>query len=270
MLKRDRTASRSIRYVTLPLKLNMEASTLALKQLCRYLASYQCELSEINDSLLIGSTSNGLLELDYYVDVEDAFYEEILELLAFPDFAPCLSALRLYAPDEGINGTRSWNLEPLTRGEGTYQNLTLLDIQGTQPHHHNRTILGDLAEDGIVARLLDKMPNLEQLSIPSAPSPGFFNRPPHPLKHLTLQTGYDTQNFILNLAQSTCFSQLKTLDFTDYSESYIENYEQHKTPIQHYWQLFHSNALPHLEALTLKHSLLTETDAVALKKTRLG
>jgi hypothetical protein len=248
----------------------MDASNLALKQLCRHLAGYQCELSEINNSLLIGSIQNGLLELDYYVDVDDEFYQEILELLAFADFAPFLGVLRLSAPDEGINGTRSWKLEPLTQGEGTYQNLRLLDIQGTQPQHHNRTILGDCAEEGIVARLLDKMPNLEQLSIPSAPSPAFFNRPPHPLKHLTLQTGYDTQNFILNLAQSTCFSQLKTLDFTDYAETYIQNHEQRKTPKSDYFHLFNSTALPHLETLTLRHSLLTEKDTAELKKTPLG
>lgn len=248
----------------------MNAPNLTLKQLCRHLAGYQCELSEINNSLLIGSIQNELLELDYYVDVDDEFYQEILELLAFPDFAPFLGTLRLSAPDEGINGTRSWDLEPLTPGEGTYQNLRLLDIQGTQPHHHNRTILGDFSENSIVARLLDKMPNLEQLSIPSAPSPAFFNRPPHPLKYLTLQTGYDTQDFILNLAQSTCFSQLKTLDFTDYSETYIQDYEQYKTPIYHYFLLFNSNALPHLTTLTLRHSLLTEKDTTDLKKTQLG
>ncbi|MCT7986061.1 hypothetical protein NG796_22550 [Laspinema sp. A4] len=248
----------------------MEVSNLALKQLCRYLAGYQCELSEINNSLLIGSTQNGLLELDYYVDVDDEFYEEILELLAFADFAPFLGTLRLSAPDEGINGTRSWDLEPLTRGEGTYQNLKLLEIQGTQPQHHNRTIIGKFAEQGIVARLLDKMPNLEQLSIPSAPSPAFFKRNSHPLKHLTIQTGYNTQDFILNLAQSTCFSQLKTLDFTDYSETYIQNHEEHKTPLSHYLQLFNSNALPHLESLTLRYSLLNETDTANLKKTPLG
>lgn len=248
----------------------MDASNLALKQLCRHLAGYQCELSEINNSFLIGAIVHGLLELDYYVDVEDEFYEEILELLAFPDFAPFLGTLRLSAPDEGINGTRSWDLEPLTRGEGTYQNLRLLDIQGTQPQHHNRTILGHLCEDGIVSRLLDKMPNLEQLSIPCAPSPAFFNRNPHPLKHLTLQTGYHTQDFILNLAQSSCFNQLKTLDFTDYSETYIQDYEQHKIPTHHYFNLFNSTALPHLESLILRHSLLTEKDIIQLKKTPLG
>ncbi|MCT7954017.1 hypothetical protein [Laspinema palackyanum] len=248
----------------------MDASNLALKQLCRHLAGYQCELSEINNSLLIGSIQNGLLELDYYVDVEDEFYEEILELLAFSDFAPFLGVLRLSAPDKGINGTRSWKLEPLTQGEGTYQNLRLLDIQGTQPQHLNRTILGNFDEDDIAARLLDKMPNLEQLSIPSAPSPAFFDRPPHPLKHLTLQTGYDTQNFILNLAQSTCFNQLKTLDFTDYSETSIPDYQHHKTPISHYLQLFNSNALPHLESLTIRHSIINEKDTKELKKTQLG
>ncbi|MCT7989639.1 hypothetical protein [Laspinema olomoucense] len=248
----------------------MDAPNFALNRLCRHLAGYQCELSEINNSLLIGSIQNGSLELDYYVDVDDEFYEEILELLAFYDFAPFLSALRLSAPDEGINGTRSWNLEPLTRGEGTYQNLRLLDIQRTRLEHHHPTTLGHFAEDGIVPRLLDKMPNLEQLSLPWAPSLAFFDRPPHPLKHLTLQTGYHTQDFILNLAQSTCFSQLKTLDFTDYSKTYIQDYEQHKTPTSHYFHLFNSNALPHLESLTLRYSLLNEKETAELKKTPLG
>lgn len=248
----------------------MDASNLALKQLCRHLAGYQCELSEINDSLLIGAIGNGLLELDYYVDVDDEFYPEILELLSVPDFAPFLASLRLTAPDEGINGTRSWDLEPLTQGTGTYQNLKQLDIQGTQPEHHNRTILGNFAEDGIIAQLLDKMPNLEQLSIPSAPSPAFFDRPAHPLKHLIIQTGYDTQNFILNLAQSTCFSQLKTLDFTDYAETYIKDYEQHKTSKLYYLQLFNSHALPSLQTLTIRHSLLTEQDIAELQQTPLG
>ncbi|AFY84304.1 hypothetical protein [Oscillatoria acuminata] len=248
----------------------MDASNLALKQLCRHLAGYQCELSEINHSLLIGAIDNGLLELDYYVDIDDEFYPEILELLAVPDFAPFLASLRLTAPDEGINGTRSWDLEPLIQGNGIYQNLKQLDIQGTQPEHHNRTILGNFAEDGIIARLLDKMPNLEQLSIPSAPSPTFFDRPAHPLKHLIIQTGYDTQNFIFNLAQSTCFSQLKTLDFTDYAETYIKDYEQHKTSKFHYLQLFNSQALPSLQTLIIKHSLLTEQDTPELQQSLLG
>ncbi len=248
----------------------MNPSNVALKQLCRYLAGYQCELLEINDSLLIGTIAKGLLELDYYVDVEDEFYEEILELLAFRDFAPLLTSLRLTAPDEGINGTRSWNLEPLTRGEGTYQNLRIFDIQRPKPGHRNRSILGDLAEDGIVARLLDKMPNLEQLFIHSAPTLAFFERNPHPLKHLIIQTGYDSQNFIINLARSSCFSQLKTLDFTDYSETYIKDYPQYQTPKQHYLELFNSPALPSLEVLTLRYSPLREEETEELKKTQLG
>lgn len=179
-----------------------------LRELSCHLACYQAEMNETCDSVLISAIFKGVIELDYYVDSFDELYYEILETLALVEFAPLLASLRLYAPDEGINGTRSWDLEPLASGEGTFDNLKVLDIQGTQPEHHNRTIFGDRDENGIVARLLDKMPNLETLSIPSAPNVEFFHRGEHPLKHLVVQTGYDTQNFILNLAYSRCFCQL--------------------------------------------------------------
>lgn len=248
----------------------MNSSDLALKQLSRHLACCQCELAEINDSCLIGGISDGLLELDYYVDVDDELYDEILETLALPEFAPLLASLRLFAPDWGINGTRSWNLDGLAIAQSTFENLKILEIEGTKPQHHNRTILGSYEENGIVARLLDKMPNLECLSIPSAPSPAFFQRHFHPLKHLTLQSGYDTQNFILNLAQSNCFSQLQSLDFTDYAETYIQDYEQYKTPRQHYVELFNSETLPRLEVVILRQSLLNVEETEELRQTRLG
>lgn len=248
----------------------MDSSNLPLKQLSRHLACCQCELAEINDSCLIGAIADGLLQLDYYVDVDDELYDGILETLALPEFAPLLASLRLSAPDEGINGTRSWHLDSLAIAEGTFENLRTLEIEGTKPQHHNRTILGELEENGIVARLLDKMPNLERLSIPSAPSPAFFQRSSHPLKHLILESGYDTQNFILNLAQSSCFSQLQTLDFTDYAESYVEDYERYKTPKQDYIDLFNSGGLSSLEVLILRHSPLSEEEIEELRQTRLG
>jgi hypothetical protein len=47
-----------------------------------------------------------------------------------------------------------------------------------RPGDHNHPVLGcGYEEGGMIARLLDRMPNLEELTVPSAPDASFFDRP---------------------------------------------------------------------------------------------
>lgn len=90
----------------------------------------------------------------------------------------------------------------------------------------------------------------------------------HPLNILIVQAGYDTQNFILNLSKSSCFPGLRDLDFTDYQETYMGNYESSCTPINHYQELFLSQSLPEMRMVVLRNPLCSREEINKLKSLR--
>lgn len=84
--------------------------------------------------------------------------------------------------------------------------------------HENITIVtyGDYYSDnGAGGKILNKMPRLTSLTLPSAPATSFFERNAHPLEHLSLQAGFEHQQFIRNLAEAKCFPALKHFEWTD-------------------------------------------------------
>ncbi len=163
--------------------------------------------------------NNGVQIYAYIHPEEETWQHQFFNLIRSKEFAPFISAIEIKGPDLGTNGTRLYDLSELLKDTDTqFTHLFDFEIEQTSPSHENITMVtcDDFYEDnGAGGKILDKMPNLISLTLPSAPSPTFFERDFHPLEHLSLQAGYDHQGFISRLAHSDCFPNLKTLEWTD-------------------------------------------------------
>jgi len=226
---------------------------------------------EYQDTLMFCEMA-GLIKIDFYGDPfgESEAFNRVLQTIIHSDVSPFIKSIRFSAPDEGANGTRTWDFSIIVSSEAIFPNLTSFYVEGTQPEHHNRSVIsGDFyEEDGMIAGLIRKMPNLLSLSVPSAPNQDFFRIAPHPLRHLVVQAGYDTQNFILHLSKSTCFPNLHHLDFTDYQETYLDDYEANCTPFSHYKELFFSSAFDQMRMVIIRNPLCSPAEIAELKSLR--
>jgi hypothetical protein len=185
----------------------------------------------------------GQLHLDFYGDPFGEDYQEVLAAVASPEVAPVIRSLTFRGPDEGSNGTRNWDLSPLAHSDAVFPQLRSVSVEQTKPTDHNRTIVAaDYNEDGVLARLLAKAPDLESLVTPSSPSAEFFQVGKRPLAFLSVDAGYDHQGFIRNLACSSCFPDLRCLEFGEYNETYMDDYAARCTPFSDYRELFSSTA----------------------------
>ncbi len=155
----------------------------------------------------------------YIFPHEETWQHQFFNLINSSAFAPYISSIEIKGPDMGTNGTRLFDLSEMLKDPDTqFFNLVEFEVEQTSPLHHNITMVSYddfYDENGAAGRILDKMPNLKSLILPSAPSPNFFQRDSHPLEFLSLQAGYDHQGFLSRLAHSTCFPQLKHLEWTD-------------------------------------------------------
>lgn len=200
---------------------------------------------------------DGLLHVEFYGTPFDESFEKFLEALCEPGLAAQVRSLVFSGPDEGTNGTRNWDFTRLLESEVTFPNLLTLVVKPTLPDDHNETIIArDYEEEGQIARLLAKAPALKSLTVPSAPDESFFKFEAHPLTYLRVESGYDTQNFILNLSQSHCFPKLRKLDFGDYNPRYAEETAKGCTSFEHFEQLFRSEAFSSIEVFFLRNSIL--------------
>ena len=175
------------------------------------------ELARTDDQrqprLWLGEAADGLL-VDFFGDPAHASFSELCAALHQPEIAGRLTTLILRGPDSGANGTCNWDLELLAAPQARYPRLTTLSIEQGRPGDHNFHIVGEsYDENGVLGRLLQKMPALESLSAPSAPDRGFFRGDAHPLRRLSINAGYDHQDFLRNLAEATNFPQLVTLEY---------------------------------------------------------
>ncbi len=194
------------------------------------------------DRLFVGEVG-GLLHVEFFGDPFGDSYPELMEALVDPDVAGRLASLTLRGPDEGANGTRNWDIGALAGSGVDFPGLRSLSIQQTGPADHNRSIVARVYdEDGVLARLLEKAPGLEELVSPSAPSADFFRVGRRPLRSLSVDAGYDHQGFIRNLARSGCFPDLRSLEFGEYNETYMEDFASLVTPFEDYRELFGSSA----------------------------
>ena len=151
---------------------------------------------------------------------EETWISQFFNLLNSKKFAPLISSLEIKGPDKGTNGTRLYDLGDLLKDTSTqFTHLKEFEVEQTSILHEHITMVSydDFYDDnGAGGRILDKMPNLSSLILPSAPNSDFFDRPKaHPLFNLSLQAGYEHQGFIAKLANSSCFPKLKHFEWTD-------------------------------------------------------
>jgi hypothetical protein len=196
----------------------------------------------------------GKLHVEFMGSPFNESYSELLNCLIRPDVSSALTTLSLRGPDEGANGTRTWDIGVLTESKSTFPQLESLHIEQTKATDHNRSIVAaakEYEEAGALARMISKAPALTELTVPSAPDASFFDRPSHPLRFLSVHAGYDHQSFVLNLANSACFSGLSTLEFCDLCETHLDDWKNKRTTFDDWQALFRSNALKSLSRIVM-------------------
>ncbi len=230
------------------------------------------EFSKIGNLFSLSFYGNGYDD-DPSTKATEFDYETNFAFCRFLDFiseqqnADKIISLHFGGPDQGANGTKSWDFNRLINSNSTFPNLKSFSVQLTDLGDHNQSIIdGDgMEENGIIAKLVSRMPNLEQLVIPSAPDNSFFEIGEHPLKFLKLQAGYGHQNFIDNLAESNNFKQLSALDYTDLIDVYDIPKEDY-TSFGSFVKLFNSKAFSTVKHFKLRGSILTKDQLFELQK----
>lgn len=214
------------------------------------------------------SQKGDLYEIEFIADEPASPLCSIFfEIINQEEFAEHIWGLRLQGADEGFNGTNNWDLAELVRKPKIiFKNLRQLLLPLNDKNHNKIIVTGDddYEENGVIAKLLPKMPHLEFLQVPSAPNEDFFKNSSS-IKTLYVQTGYNHQNFIYNLAQTKNFENLEVLKFWDYTENYIKNYQQYATSVGDYITLFSSTHLPKLKKVCLYHTQLSPQDQEKLR-----
>ncbi|MDR2081576.1 MAG: hypothetical protein LBP54_06805 [Campylobacteraceae bacterium] len=184
--------------------------------------------------------AGGLYELAYFGDGYDDGYN--FAFTAFIDLiikrSLKIKSLFFTGADEGANGTKNWDFTRLINVDAVFENLEEFKVKLTDTGDHNQSIIASsYDEDGQIAKLIAKMPNLKILQTPSAPNMDFFKLKDLKLRRLIVQAGYDTQNFIKNL--STC-DNLKNLHALDYMDI-LDDTDNIGTAYSEYKELFNSN-----------------------------
>ena len=174
-------------------------------------------------------------------------------------------SIKFEGEDTGANGTKEWNFSRLANANVVFENLKDFSVQLMDVGDHNHVIIGeeDFKEDGMIAKLVSKMPNLEFLQMPSAPNKDFFELPNLKIRALVIQAGYGHQNFIENLATSNNLPNLGCLDF---SNPYDYNSGADITSFESYKKLFSSKIFSQRLHFKLRENSLEKLELLELKK----
>jgi hypothetical protein len=243
----------------------------AIEQLHRYLAELvDPEIDPEYNARLATAEAAGRLFLDFRGSPFDEPFAALCATLVRPEVASAVTLLSLRSPiDVGANGTRNWNLAALAEAGVVYSNLRSLSVEQAGPGDHNRPIIAaTYNEDGVLGHLLSRAPRLEVLVVPSAPDRTFFERSPHPLRYLNVDAGYDTQDFIGNLADAMCFPHLRTLEFGEFNETYAEDFPAGCTPFEEYRRLFSSQAFRGVRAFVWRNPVVSDAEMAGLRSLR--
>ncbi|WP_179340013.1 hypothetical protein [Winogradskyella ludwigii] len=193
---------------------------------------------------------------------------------AFQDFLienpSKIVSLIFSGPDAGANGTRDWNFSRIINSEVNFEDLKIFKVALTEVGDHNQSVIGEYGEEnGMIAKLVEKMPNLVDLELPSAPNEDFFKIPKIKINNLTIQAGYGHQNFILNLSKSNNIKTLRSLDYTEPFDHFGDLDEEEFTSFDIFKKLFESNIFSidnfHLK---LRENKLTKEQLEELQKTK--
>lgn len=211
----------------------------------------------------------GCIHLEYIGSPFDEPFELLCAAIRDSAVAARLGSLILRSSDdEGANGTRNWDITSLLTG-ADFPVLRRVEIEQNRPGDHNRIIIGsDYDEEGAIGALLQKAPRLTSLAVPSAPNATFFAVTDHPLRHLNVDAGYDTQNFISNLAASASFPSLYALEFGEFNETYLEDFRSRCTPFDDYRRLFRSPAFRGVRLFVWRNPQCSEAEIQELSALR--
>ncbi len=237
-----------------------------LEEINRFLAKHISEFDAETHQAEVSVNSDGTFYLDYYTIWHNDYADELKGLPVFSfimekPHCETIKKLLITSEDEGVNGTQNWDLDPIISSDNNLPNLHTLVFPSNTEKNHNRIIItydDYYEENGGIGLLLDKCPNLRKLVIASAPNEHFFNRKNHPLELLSVQSGYDHQDFIANLSKSDAFPNLKELHFRDYAERYMDNFKDQTTPAKDFITLLQSENLSQLKKVVLIDSILDE------------
>lgn len=196
-------------------------------------------------------------------------YIDLCETLSIPQVSASILSLSLRGPDEGANGTKNWDLEPLISHGQNFPLLQTFSVELNQLADHNRTIIASTYDEaGVIARFTAKCPRLTNLTVPSAPSPEFFNACPGSLQFLSVDAGYDTQHFLGHFGHSRGISSLRCFEWGEYSEHYMDNWQKSCTPFSDYEALFASPAFRTVARFVVRQPRLTAEQTDALRRLR--
>jgi hypothetical protein len=208
----------------------------------------------------------GSFHVDFFGSPFEETYEALCTELRRSEVATALASLTLRGPDEGMNGTCNWNLFGFMSKKAQFPVLRSLSVQQNGPSNHNRIVVAsEYEEGGILGRILQASPVLDTLVVPSAPDASFFEVQNHPLRNLNVDAGYDAQNFVANLADSSAFPKLHCLEFGEYNETYMEDFASKCTPKADYARLFSSPAFASVAAFTWRNPLLSAEEIAELR-----
>ena len=220
---------------------------------------------------LIVDESSGFLDVEYRGEYElwfdddsiVAILRDLLRLLASPEVAPRLRSFT-YRTDAVLaaNGTYDYDIDPLIEGEQSFPNLTRLSLDGGEGEHGYKILTSPLSGDdwneaGVLARLLDRAPRLKDLASPVPPDGSFFEGCPHPLRSLDVDAGFGHADFIRHLAGCDRFPELRRLVFTEFRQTYLDDWHEQTTRFEDYVLLFGSPVASRLESIRLREVDLT-------------
>jgi uncharacterized protein (TIGR02996 family) len=201
------------------------------------------------------TSSQGLLDIRYD-STRREWDERALALLAGREVAPVLRELRLLGDGWAANGVRDIRIDALLGGH-VFTNLAVFEVE--REGEDGMPWIGGLDdEQGALGRLLARAPALRVLISPSAPDATFFQVGERPIKELHIVAGLAHQDFIGNLARSSCFPALRVLIWNDANHTYRDGWSQYSTPAEDYFALFRSQAVARAEQIVLRDLYVTQ------------
>lgn len=151
-------------------------------------------------------------------------FARICRLLGSPPVAPWLARVTLEGYLSGRAAVIDWHLEPIASAKEPFARLKVFRVEAngaSDGYGCNGTLRGRDEEDTSVAtRLLERMPVLEELTLPAPPGEeSFFQGNPHPLRKLTI-FDVDTNPLPRLLAESRKFPHLEEVRLSDSRRMY--------------------------------------------------
>ncbi|MEC4113434.1 hypothetical protein [Myroides pelagicus] len=182
-------------------------------------------------------------EIEQNDDLDFAFCAVLDFIIAHPN---SFVSLNFNGPDAGANGVRNWNFNRLVESGVVLSHVKSFKVGLTNMGDHHVTLIGEYdLEEGVIAKLVAKMPKLKVLQMPSAPDKSFFELDNLKIEELVIQSGLNHQNFVTNLSRSKNMRSLRLLDFTDVFEMAEDTGKTKFTSVMEYMELFKSELFQH-------------------------